>query len=412
MRSGGGSGGGAAVASGVVEFKHPLWWHAPIWSGSGYGSEANSYLLALLRSGRVRPEDVWVSNHGQYALQDVMEGMDPADREELQRAEARPQQPGARNRSAIVVCHSVPANYATPWAQLRRGEVCPPNRTAHPWSYLVARTMWEASRVSHEFARRCNTMDEVWVTSAWQVEGFKASGIDDRRLVVVPEAVNTTLFDPASHPPLRDLESRAVRVFGAAWADKAAAARGRGVRRPFRFVSTFEWTERKGWDVLLEAYLSEFSRDDDVELMLRTRPWGKDGGDRDVELPGFYALGDAFVLPTRGEGWGRPLTEAMSMGLPVIATNWSGLTAFFDAAVGYPLAMQGLTRTPDPDTRIQWAQPSVPHLRQLMRAAAGDRAGAAARGAAARSRMVARYSPSAIAEDLIRHWRRIDDALG
>jgi glycosyltransferase involved in cell wall biosynthesis len=43
------------------------------------------------------------------------------------------------------------------------------------------------------------------------------------------------------------------------------------------------------------------------------------------------------VLPTRGEGWGLPLAEAMSMGLPVITTNWSGPTAFVDESVGYLL---------------------------------------------------------------------------
>jgi glycosyltransferase involved in cell wall biosynthesis len=41
-----------------------------------------------------------------------------------------------------------------------------------------------------------------------------------------------------------------------------------------------------------------------------------------------YRSVDAFVLPSRGEGWGRPYMEAMSMGLPVIATNWSGPTEF------------------------------------------------------------------------------------
>ena len=30
------------------------------------------------------------------------------------------------------------------------------------------------------------------------------------------------------------------------------------------------------------------------------------------------------------------------MGLPVIATNWSGPTAFLDASVGYPLPIDGL----------------------------------------------------------------------
>ena len=43
------------------------------------------------------------------------------------------------------------------------------------------------------------------------------------------------------------------------------------------------------------------------------------------------------MLPSRGEGWGRPHVEAMAMGLPVIATNWSGTTAYLDVEVGYPI---------------------------------------------------------------------------
>jgi hypothetical protein len=38
-----------------------------------------------------------------------------------------------------------------------------------------------------------------------------------------------------------------------------------GAARPFRFISTFKWEPRKGWDILLEAYLSAFSAEDDVE---------------------------------------------------------------------------------------------------------------------------------------------------
>lgn len=34
----------------------------------------------------------------------------------------------------------------------------------------------------------------------------------------------------------------------------------------------------------------------------------------DGDFPRFYKTGDAFVLPTRGEGWGRPHVESMSMG--------------------------------------------------------------------------------------------------
>ena len=44
----------------------------------------------------------------------------------------------------------------------------------------------------------------------------------------------------------------------------------------------------------------------------------------------------------RGEGWGRPHVEAMAMAKPVIATNWSGPTAFLDESCGYPLRYDGL----------------------------------------------------------------------
>jgi glycosyltransferase involved in cell wall biosynthesis len=38
-----------------------------------------------------------------------------------------------------------------------------------------------------------------------------------------------------------------------------------------------------------------------------------------------------FVLASHGEGWGRPIAEAMAMEVPVIATNWSGQTDYMNS---------------------------------------------------------------------------------
>ena len=38
----------------------------------------------------------------------------------------------------------------------------------------------------------------------------------------------------------------------------------------------------------------------------------------------------AFALPSRGEGWGLPLTEAMALEVPVIATNVSQSVTYFN----------------------------------------------------------------------------------
>jgi len=48
------------------------------------------------------------------------------------------------------------------------------------------------------------------------------------------------------------------------------------------------------------------------------------------------------VLPSRGEGWGRPHVEAMAMELPIIATFWSGPTQYMNENNSYPLSISGL----------------------------------------------------------------------
>lgn len=58
-----------------------------------------------------------------------------------------------------------------------------------------------------------------------------------------------------------------------------------------------------------------------------------------------------------------------------------------------------------------WAQPSVAHLRALMRRVYEHRDEAAARGAAARARMMERYSPPAIAKILLAELTRIQASL-
>ena len=47
-------------------------------------------------------------------------------------------------------------------------------------------------------------------------------------------------------------------------------------------------------------------------------------------MPRLYAGADAYVLPSRGEGWGRPYMEALAMGLPTIASRFSGNLEFMD----------------------------------------------------------------------------------
>ncbi|KAK9828488.1 hypothetical protein WJX72_000263 [[Myrmecia] bisecta] len=418
----------------------PVWWFAPFFSGGGYSSEAVAFVSALHNLPEVSRGQLWISQHGDAIDWDAVQGLD-ADTRAVLRSLAQnhqPWQPGKR----IVVCHSEPGAWALP-KPLYETSLCPPPSTPDQQTYTIARTMFETDRLSAEHVRRCNAMDEVWVPTAFHKQVFASSGVAESKLVVVPEPVETAFFDPGKHTPLSLPLGR--RVFG--W------ERDTRQPAPFVFLSVFKWERRKGWDVLLQAYLQAFTASDNVELLLLTKPfhgkrnfaqqmlrWAANLTTSDLDqaqtgiytdqsalprvyvisehissqdLPRLYRSADAFVLPSRGEGWGRPHVEAMSMGLPVIATNWSGPTAFLDREVGYPLKIGGLERITEPGAFYghQWASPSVQHLTHLLRHVRQNADEARNKGVAARQRMVARYAPAIVARQVVKELVRVQKQM-
>lgn len=267
----------------------------------------------------------------------------------------------------------------------------------------------------------------VWVPSQFNVETFAGSGVERTKLRVMPGAVDTSEFDPARFTAL-PLPNRAA----------------------FNFLAVFEWSSRKGWDVLLAAYLREFSAADDVCLYLRTYLFAQPDGDpREAiwqrirahaatlglgdkqwprieiladqvateDLPRLYKAADCLVAPSRGEGWGRPHHEAMLMELPVIATNWSGNTEFMNAENSYLLDYE-LVEVAAVEAELwhyhghRWANPSEQHLRELMRQVQQQPAAAKAKGKIARAHMVKHYSRAAVADRVVQRLAEIERGLG
>jgi glycosyltransferase involved in cell wall biosynthesis len=239
-------------------------------------------------------------------------------------------------------------------------------------AYRIGFSMIEVDGLPASWVAQGSQLDEVWAPTAWGAEVFRQAGIR-APIHVIPLGVDTERFSPGLTPPPR-LAGRTV------------------------FLSVFEWASRKGWDVLLRAYARAFRPSDTVLLVLKvesrapsenpfraiaellpqpTPPIAVLVNQRlsPARLVELYRLADCFVLPTRGEGFGLPVLEAMACGLPAIATAWSGLTAFLDEQNGYPLPIRGLCPAPAQTAYYsgqRWAEPDEDALVELLRRAHRD----------------------------------------
>lgn len=84
---------------------------------------------------------------------------------------------------------------------------------------------------------------------------------------------------------------------------------------------------------------------------------------------------DCFVSLHRAEGFGLSVAEAMFLGKPVIATDWSGTAEFVNVTNGCPVNYRLLTldRNYGPYLRGQtWADPDIDHAAHWMRSLMDD----------------------------------------
>jgi glycosyltransferase involved in cell wall biosynthesis len=66
-----------------------------------------------------------------------------------------------------------------------------------------------------------------------------------------------------------------------------------------------------------------------------------------IPAPGLYHLGDVYVYPSRLDGLGLTIAEALSCGLPVITTDSQPMKEFLDSSVGRLIEVDSYTRRED-----------------------------------------------------------------
>ena len=239
---------------------------------------------------------------------------------------------------------------------------------AHP----ELRADWQRAPEHYWAAWRdeCALADRIVVNSPWARDGLIAAGIAADKLRVVPLAYDGAARETArTYPPAFD------------------------DARPLRLLFLGSLIVRKGIADLIEA--TRLLRDAPVEFHLV--------GPTDIAFPedvaanpgvllhgpasrgtvdAHYAAADAFILPSLSDGFGLTMLEAMSFGLPVIASRRCG-DVVIDGVDGVLLdAVSGETIAAAV-TRLLAAPARLPAM---------------SRAAAAR---VAAFRPSAVCDELI-----------
>ena len=259
--------------------------------------------------------------------------------------------------------------FSYPQITLGVGELCFKNSG----KYKIGFSTTEVDGIPPAWVKILNQMDEVWTTAEFCVRVFQKSGVNVP-IFVLGEGVDPDYY----HPEVKQFEFQPEGFFS--------------------FVSVFAWGKRKGVDILLPAFQKEFSKNESVRLVCNCLPSyaghdildeikqirlleGRasitiiDRGLEDWEMPMFYRAGDCFVLPTRGEGFGLPLIEALSCGVPVISTDCTGQVDFLKKAGKARPGVHLISAPPAKFTGqdsvyyagFNWTEPSEKELRKAMR---------------------------------------------
>ncbi len=163
--------------------------------------------------------------------------------------------------------------------------------------------------------------------------------------------------------------------------------------KAFRFLHVSSCFPRKGVDVLLKAYGEAFTQQDSVSLIIKTftnphndvkqvlQNLQQDNKNypeviiieqdiSEAQLKALYQQCHIMVAPSRAEGFGLPMAEAVLSNIPVITTGWGGQLDFCNKQNAWLIDydfVRAESHLPVFDS--YWAEPRAEHLTKLLKIA-------------------------------------------
>ena len=197
-----------------------------------------------------------------------------------------------------------------------------------PWELAVFPKAWKPYAFE--------LVDEVWASSQFLYDMYKKA--TDKPVKLVPLAVSVARMKPypRKHYVLPEKKFLFLYIFDF----NSSVVRKNPMAAVQAFKQAFEPTDDTVGLVLKtmntkpnnpewQAFLKECQTDKRIQLITETldRP----------EVLGLINACDAYVSLHRAEGFGRTLAEAMLLGKPVIATNYSGNVDFMQNELIHPV---------------------------------------------------------------------------
>ena len=220
--------------------------------------------------------------------------------------------------------------------------------------------VWAGSQFSHEMYQRSTKKPAIAMPLATQLVGLQKK---TRKHFGLPagEFLFLYVFDFNSHlerkNPTAVLEGFA-KAFGASGKAGSASA---------KVGLVLKVMNAKADDPAWQKFEKSCKADKRIHLIHQTMDRG--------EVLALINVCDAYVSPHRAEGFGRTLTEAMLLGKPVVATNYSGNAFYMNPEVTFPVDYElvpdkrGDYHFVEDEDGAVWAQPLIAHLATQMQAA-------------------------------------------
>ena len=287
--------------------------------------------------------------------------------------------------------------------------------------YNIGHLFWETDRLPKEWIEPINKMQELWVSSDAMATLFRNCGVKIP-MYAFPQPVDTSEADKP-------------------W-EKFDLPEHKG----FLFYSVFQWIERKNPKALLQAYWEAFTGRQDVSLLLKTyrigygdeeyqriqmdiERWKRES--RLVHFPRvllatkllshedmmrLHHTGDAYVSADHGEGWCRPLQEALLMGKPAITTARGGIHEYLNADLYYPISstyvpVVGQPWIPWYSGEQNWAQIDKEEFKKKMKFVFMNKNTAQLKGYKAQDYIKSRFSFHRVGEEMRKRLEKINNAM-